>query len=282
MKKHIDPSQIADKRFGQNFLTDHRYVDRIIEAMPEDDLPVVEIGPGLGDLTSALVRVRTVTAFEVDKRLCEHLRSEFEAPIHSERLNLVCGDALERWEQEGLLNEPYHLVANLPYNIATRLVLKALHDPLCRSLTVMVQKEVAVKFAARAGERDFSALSVLAASAGEALVRFEVPPEAFSPPPKVTSAVLSIAKERTLDDAGFERFLKAAFAQPRKKLINNLERIVGKDAIAAAFASISLAAHLRPHEADTQVYHRLYTILKKDINDGQNHTQSTRRKRKRL
>jgi len=239
-RNNTDAARIADKRFGQNFLKDRTYVHRIIQAMPDGSLPIVEIGPGLGDLTSELLRVRSVTAFEVDKRLCEHLRDAFAAEIDSGRLTLICGDALEHWEEGSLLAGPYHLVANLPYNIATRLILNALHDPMCRSLRVMTQKEVAHKFAARPGERDFSSLSVLAESCGHAAVRFEVPPEAFVPPPKVTSAVLAIDKERSLDDRGFERFLKTAFAQPRKKLSKNLERTYGRDAILSAFEAEGL------------------------------------------
>ncbi len=280
MKHNIDAAEIASKRFGQNFLKDHRYVDQIIQAMPDDDLPVAEIGPGLGDLTSALVRVRNVTAFEVDKRLCEHLPTQFSPEIDSGRLKLECGDALERWEAGSLLEEPYHLVANLPYYIATHLILKALHDPLCRSVLVMVQKEVALKFAAQPGERDFSALSVLADSSGEARLRFEVPPEAFVPPPKVTSAVLSIVKEYSLDDTGFERFLKVAFAQPRKKLSKNLERSFDKQTIREAFASLEIDPLSRPHEAATPLYHRLYTILKKEFRDGQDQSKPTKRQRR--
>ena len=260
MKQHIDAAEIADKRFGQNFLKDRRYVDQIIQAMPDDDLPIVDIGPGLGDLTSELIRVRNVTAFEVDKRLCEHLTAHFAADLESERLNIVCGDALEHWEAGSLLKEPYHLVANLPYYIATHLILKALHDPQCQSILVMVQKEVALKFAARSGERDFSALSVLAASCGETDLRFEVPPEAFVPPPKVTSAVLSIIKERSLNEEGFERFLKVAFAQPRKKLSKNLERSFDKRTIQNAFDALEIDLLSRPHEATTLQDHRLYNI----------------------
>ena len=280
MKSNIDAAEIASKRFGQNFLKDHTIVDQIIQAMPEDDLPVAEIGPGLGDLTAALIRVRHVTAFEVDKRLCEHLSVQFAPELDAGRLRLDCGDALERWERGSLLDEPYHLVANLPYYIATHLILRALHDPWCQSVLVMVQKEVAVKFAARSGDRDFSALSVLAANAGVAQVRFEVPPEAFVPPPKVTSAVLSIEKERSLEDARFEQFLKIAFAQPRKKLSKNLERAFPKALIQAAYTAVDLDPLTRPHEATTSIYHHLYTTLKKDFNDGQKQPRSAGKSRR--
>jgi len=281
MKSNIDAAEIASKRFGQNFLKDVRYVDKIIQAMPEDDLSIAEIGPGLGDLTTELIRVRNVTAFEVDKRLCAHLSQQFASGLESGRLKLECGDVLEHWEQGSLLGEPYHLVANLPYYIATHLILRALHDPMCQSILVMVQKEVALKFAAQSGARDFSALSVLADSVGVAQLRFEVPPEAFVPPPKVTSAVLKITKRRTLEDTGFESFLKLAFAQPRKKLSKNLERVFGKETIQAAFEGLNLNPLSRPHEAATSDYHQLYTILKKEYKHGQEPSKRKRRKQKR-
>jgi 16S rRNA (adenine1518-N6/adenine1519-N6)-dimethyltransferase len=281
MKDINDLAEFASKKFGQNFLKDHSYIDQIIQAMSTDDFPVVEIGPGLGDLTTELVKVRDVTAFEVDKRLCEHLRDQFESEISSEKLKLVCGDALEHWEQGGLLDKPYDLVANLPYYLATHFILKALHDPLCQSILVMVQKEVALKFAAHSGERDFSALSVLAQSAGNARLLFEVPREAFVPPPNVTSAVLSIRKDRTLEDSAFERFLKVAFAQPRKKLSKNLEQIFDKETIKSAFVSLDLDSLVRPHEATTSKYHQLYTTLKKDFKDGQEQSKPGKKQRRR-
>ncbi len=279
MKQDIDAAEIASKRFGQNFLKDRRYVDQIIQAMPDDDLPVVEIGPGLGDLTSALVQVRNVTAFEVDTRLCKRLQIRFSHTRGSEKLRLECGDVLKYWEAGSLLEEPYHLVANLPYYIATRLVLKALHDPQCQSILVMMQKEVALKFAAQPGERNFSPLSVLASDSGEACLCFEVPPEAFIPSPKVTSAVLSISKERTLEDPAFERFLKIAFAQPRKKLGKNLENAFDKGAIRHALYAEGIDPLSRPHEVAAEHYHHLYTILKKDLKDGKRESESIRHKR---
>jgi len=106
-----DLAEFASKKFGQNFLKNEIYLHKIIQSMPHDDLKVAEIGPGLGDLTKELVN--NVTAFEVDKRLCEHLSSEFETPISQGRFELRCGDVLERWESGSLLDEPYHLVANL-------------------------------------------------------------------------------------------------------------------------------------------------------------------------
>jgi 16S rRNA (adenine1518-N6/adenine1519-N6)-dimethyltransferase len=270
MKTNIDAAEIASKRFGQNFLKDHRYVDQIIQAMPDDDLPVVEIGPGLGDLTAELLGARQVTAFEVDRELCVHLRNMFSPDLKSGKLKLICNDVFEEWSQRGLVDEPYHLVANLPYYIATHIILEALHDPMCQSLLVMVQKEVALKFSARPGERAFSALSVLTESAGEGRVLFDVPAVAFVPQPRITSAVLSVHKKRALSDHLFEAFLKTAFAQPRKKLIKNLEERFQKEMILRAFARENLDPLTRPHQVATSAYHQIYTFLTKDANHGQN------------
>ncbi len=273
-----DLGQFANKRFGQNFLKSDYYIRQIIQAMPEEksdgkSLRVAEIGPGLGDLTKELVRVRNVTAFEVDKRLCEHLADTLDEAIESDRLRLECGDVLERWGEESLLDEPYRLVANLPYYIATNIILRALKDPNCRSILVMVQKEVAQKFSAVAGKKEFSALSVLTQSVGEATLCFDVEAEAFVPPPKVTSAVLLITKERSDSNEKFERLLRIAFSQPRKKLSKNLSVAFGKDTIANLFDTLELESNLRPHEAETSIYHQIYNELK-DILDGQQHKQT--------
>ena len=266
-------AEFASKKFGQNFLKSDLYLHKIVQAMPNDDLRVAEIGPGLGDLTKELVKARNVTAFEVDKRLCEHLTTEFEEPIHNGHFELRCGDVLERWESGSLLDEPYHLVANLPYYIATNIILKAFRDEHCRSILVMVQKEVAVKFAALAKQKEFSALSVLATSVGKATLCFEVEPEAFVPPPNVTSAVLLIEKERSRDDEKFESFLKIAFQQPRKKLSKNLAARFPKELVAQTFAKLDLDPNLRPHEAETSIYHHIYNELKDNLDGKQQHKQ---------
>ena len=268
-------AEFASKKFGQNFLKNDTYLHKIIQAMPNDNLSVAEIGPGLGDLTKELLGVRNVTAFEVDKRLCEHLSTEFEAPIQKGDFQLKCGDVLERWESGSLLNEPYHLVANLPYYIATNIILKAFKDELCQSILVMVQKEVAVKFSAQTKQKEFSSLSVLSQSVGKATLCFEVPPEAFVPPPNVTSAVLLIEKNQSRDDEKFETFLKIAFAQPRKKLSKNLSVAFSKDIVNQLFTALELDSNVRPHEAETSIYHHIYNELKDNLDGKQ---QSKQRK----
>ncbi len=255
-----DAAKIADKKFGQNFLKDSSVLEKIIEAMPKDGLPIVEIGPGLGDLTRQLIRVGNVRAYEVDKRLCEYLHKEFEEPLKSGRLELICKDILAH---DGSLQESqYSLVANLPYYIATKIILNALHDKHCKRIMVMVQKEVAQKFAAKSGEREFGSLSILAQSVADVELLFDVPPEAFVPPPKVTSAILYIEKKSSLEDKGFEEFLKVATKQPRKTVIKNLSTIYSKAELLKLFEEFGLKPTLRSHEIELSIYHQLYKELK--------------------
>ncbi len=265
-----DLSKFADKKFGQNFLKDELYLRKIIQSMPNDEHKIVEIGPGLGDLTRELLQEeKCVIAFEVDKRLCEHLNSVFKKSIDDGSLEIRCGDVLLSWENGSLVDEPYHLVANLPYYIATHIILKALKDKNCQSILVMVQKEVADKFAAKPKQKEFSSLSVLASSVGEAGVCFDVPPSAFVPPPKVTSAVLKITKERSLEDERFEEFLRSAFAQPRKKLIGNLSNIVDKHMLEEKFNALKMDTNIRPHEATLTQYEDIYNFIKETFNGKQ-------------
>ncbi|RUM62694.1 MAG: 16S rRNA (adenine(1518)-N(6)/adenine(1519)-N(6))-dimethyltransferase [Sulfurimonas sp.] len=253
-------SHKAKKQFGQNFLKDESVLHQIIQAMPTDDRVVVEIGPGLGDLTNYLVDVRSVIAFEVDRDLCKHLNAKFEQKITTKQLQLRCGDVLETWQSE-LLDEPYHLVANLPYYIGTTIILKALADPMCQNVLVMVQKEVAQKFAAQPNEKVFGSLGVIAQSVGTASIVTTVPPSAFEPMPKVDSAVLLIEKKHYHRCEAFEAMLKIAFTQPRKTLMKNLASRYDKTRVRDAFEMLKLPLTIRPHQVTTDDYHQLYTMI---------------------
>ena len=277
MNKIENLSEFANKRYGQNFLKNDAIIKQIIQSIPNDNLKVAEIGPGLGDLTKELVLTRNVTAFEVDKRLCEHLQTTFSEAIHTGTLNIECGDVLKNWEDNLLLKEKYHLVANLPYYIATNIILKALKDENCQSVLVMVQKEVAEKFSAQSGEKAFSGLSVLTQTVGFGELLFDVGAENFVPPPKVTSSILLIVKNRSEDNKNFEDFLKVAFQQPRKKLSKNLSKHYDKDKIETLLLALDMSPSIRPHEAETSMYHHLYNELNKDNIDGR---KENRRKQK--
>ncbi|BCD67194.1 16S rRNA (adenine(1518)-N(6)/adenine(1519)-N(6))-dimethyltransferase RsmA [Nitratiruptor sp. YY09-18] len=258
---------VAKKRFGQNFLKDRVVLEKIIQSMPKTDNIVVEIGPGLGDLTQKLLEHKDVIAFEIDKDLCRHLQQKFAQEISSGRLKLICGDVIDHWKQH-LVEQDYDLVANLPYYVATNIVLKALSDERCKNILVMLQKEVADKFSAKPGAKEFSSLAVLAQSVGEVKRAIIVKPSSFSPPPKVDSAVLAIQKHTNLDDKDFMEFLKIAFKQPRKILMKNLSQHYPKEKLATIFSQLGLASNIRPHEASTSIYHQLYKRLKEKI-DGE-------------
>jgi 16S rRNA (adenine1518-N6/adenine1519-N6)-dimethyltransferase len=247
----------AKKRLGQNFLRDAVVQKRIVEAIPETKYRLVEIGSGLGDLTREILTKREMIAIEIDRELIASLEVRFASEIASKRLKLICADALLLWKEGGVSEIEYDLVGNLPYYIATEIILCALADPLCKSLTVMTQKEVAWKWTAEKG----SALSLLARSVGETRLCFDVPPEAFEPKPKIFSAVLRIIKNADSFDMEFSRFLRAAFAQPRKTLLGNLRKRYEKTAVEKAFRICRIAPMARAHELTLEQFKRLKNIL---------------------
>ena len=267
----------AKKKFGQNFLKDEAIKNRIIQSMPKSATNVAEIGPGLGDLTQKLLdSCERVSAFEIDLELCGVLKQKFKSEIASEQLMLVCEDVLDVWGEKSLLDEEYHLIANLPYYVATNIILRALADSKCKTILVMVQKEVAIKFASRSGDREFSGLAILANSIAKAEVLFDVAPECFEPQPKVTSAILRITKDKefvktsekdgifdsTKELKEFETFLKRAFAAPRKTLYKNLQAIASKEDILQHFSDLGLAQNIRGHQLSIEIYHLLFKKLK--------------------
>ena len=214
----------AKKRYGQNFLKDENILTKIIESMPNNSNHTVEIGPGLGDLTQRLVKYKEMTAYEVDSDLFTILQAKFATQIESNKLKLIHTDVLEAWDNQGTLYDgKYDLIANLPYYIATNIILRAFEDSNCEHIIVMIQKEVANKFSASEGDKDFSSLGVIAKlMTKESRILFDVPPESFEPAPKVMSSILFIRKDRDATvSKEFKKFLKAAFVQPRKKLSKN-------------------------------------------------------------
>ena len=257
----------AKKRYGQNFLKDTAVLEKIIQSMPKTDNIAVEIGPGLGDLTKRLIHIKDVIAFEIDNDLCNILKIEFKDEIDKNRLILKCGDVLGYWKNS-LVDKPYDLVANLPYYAATNIVLRALKDKNCKNILVMLQKEVAQKFASCSEDKEFSSLAVLAQSTGIVKKLFDVEPKSFEPAPKVTSSVLYIKKSQSIEDENFEHFLKVAFLAPRKRLLKNLSKKYDKNKIEKAFNQLNLLPNIRPHQATTSIYHQLYEILEKRKVDG--------------
>ncbi len=259
----------AKKKYGQNFLKDTTVLDKIIQSMPNNNNYVVEIGPGLGDLTKNLVKYKDMTAYEVDTDLISILESKFAIEMKEDKLKLIHTDVLEAWDKQKTLHDGrYDMIANLPYYIATNIILRALEDDNCEHIIVMIQKEVAQKFTAHVNEKEFSSLGIISESLSiEARILFDVPPESFDPPPKVMSSILYIRKDMNKSiEKGFKDFLKACFMQPRKKLSKNLSSVVDKSFISKMYEELEINDNIRPHEVSSSLYSQMYTKVKNGRN----------------
>jgi len=219
---------VAHKRLGQNFLLDLNLTGRMARSAGRlDQATVIEIGPGPGGLTRALLAcgARRVLAIERDRR-CLAALGELAA-VYPGRLDVVAGDALE-FDPATFSERPRKIVANLPYNIATLLVLgwlKQVGD--YESLTLMLQREVAERLTAAPRSKSYGRLSILVQWVADVRILFDVPARAFVPPPRVTSSVVAILpRAEPLAPAHrptLERITAAAFGQRRKMLRTSLK-----------------------------------------------------------
>ncbi|MBX9825006.1 MAG: 16S rRNA (adenine(1518)-N(6)/adenine(1519)-N(6))-dimethyltransferase RsmA [Xanthobacteraceae bacterium] len=223
----------AKKSLGQNFLLDLNLTGRIARAAgPLDGVSVVEIGPGPGGLTRALLAegARRVIAVERDERAVAALHEI--AGHYPGRLTVVPGDAMEFDPAPHLDRGPARIVANLPYNIATVLLTGWLAaepwPPWYDRMVLMFQREVAERIAAPPGGKTYGRLSVLSAWRAQAKILFDVNPSAFVPPPKVTSSVVQLiprAAPLPCNRSTLERVTEAAFGQRRKMLRQSLKSL---------------------------------------------------------
>jgi 16S rRNA (adenine1518-N6/adenine1519-N6)-dimethyltransferase len=220
----------AKKELGQNFLLDLNLTARIARvAGPLEGVRVIEVGPGPGGLTRALLAegAREVIAIERDARALPALAQIAEA--YPGRLTVISGDAMEM-DYRLLADGPTRIIANLPYNIATPLLTGWLTlDPwpsFFESLTLMFQREVAERICARPGEDPYGRLGVLAGWRTEARIAFNVGRQAFVPPPNVTSSVVHLVPKAVGDDVtvkNLEHITRAAFGQRRKMVRQSLK-----------------------------------------------------------
>ncbi|CAI2935499.1 16S rRNA (adenine(1518)-N(6)/adenine(1519)-N(6))-dimethyltransferase RsmA [Aminobacter niigataensis] len=226
----------AKKALGQNFLLDLNLTSKVARAAGDlTGVTVIEVGPGPGGLTRALLMngARRVIAIERDER-CLAALAEI-SNHYPERLEVVSGDALKTDFAALAGGEPTKIVANLPYNIGTELLVRWLTvqdwPPFYQSLTLMFQREVAERIVAKPASPAFGRLGVLAGWRTDARIAFDVPPQAFTPPPKVTSSVVHLEPRQVplpADVKVLGRVTEAAFGQRRKMLRQSLKSMGGE------------------------------------------------------
>ncbi|MFZ4607129.1 MAG: 16S rRNA (adenine(1518)-N(6)/adenine(1519)-N(6))-dimethyltransferase RsmA [Caulobacter sp.] len=223
---------LADKSFGQHFLLDLNITRKIARlAGPLDGQTVIEVGPGPGGLTRALLEAGAkVIAVEKDPRFLPLLEELAQAA--DGRLTLVQGDAL-KVDEAALAGGPGHVVANLPYNVGTPLLIKWLTGPWRPiSMSLMFQKEVADRIAAPVNDDAYGRLGVICQALCSAKVVMDLPARAFTPPPKVASAVVRLdplpERPPEAEIAALEKVTAAAFGQRRKMLRSSLKLLGGE------------------------------------------------------
>ncbi|MGF9692737.1 16S rRNA (adenine(1518)-N(6)/adenine(1519)-N(6))-dimethyltransferase RsmA [Rhizobium sp. 0TCS1.26] len=226
----------ARKALGQNFLLDLNLTQKIARtAGPLEGITVIEVGPGPGGLTRAILSLgaKKVIAVERDPR-CLPALAEIESHYPG-RLEVIEGDALKTDFASLVPDGPVRIIANLPYNVGTQLLvnwlLPATWPPFWQSMTLMFQKEVGQRIVAEEDDDHYGRLGVLCGWRTEARMAFDVPPQAFTPPPKVTSTVVHLTpRDNPLpcDVTKLERVTMAAFGQRRKMLRQSVKSLGGE------------------------------------------------------
>lgn len=257
----------AGRRLGQHFLVDPNTVRRVVRlagVSPHD--AILEIGPGLGSLTVELAAVaRRVIAVEVDPRVAEALADVLDdAP----NVEVVVGDALQVDLRE-VCGGPVELVANLPYVVATPILLRVLDDvPEVTGGLVMAQRELGRRWVAGPGDRDYGAVSVRVALRAQATIVGDVPATVFLPPPKVSSVLVSFERHSSPvidvdDEAAFVRLVRDAFGH-RRKMLRNALLAAGRDRaiVEAAVERAGIADRSRASDLGLVEFARLYEELR--------------------
>ncbi len=222
----------AKKSLGQNFLFDLNLTRKIARAANlGPNTHVIEIGPGPGGLTRALLEqdIIKLTAVERDQR-CVNALNDYVKPVVGDKLEIIEGDALEI-DPADITKAPRAIVANLPYNVATPLLIGWLQNATAyESMTLMFQKEVAMRITAEVGTKAYGRLSVLAQWLCECSRVFDVPASAFTPPPKITSSIVRLVPKVLGDDQPAIKTIEIvtglAFGQRRKMLRQSLKSMV--------------------------------------------------------
>lgn len=256
-------------KLGQHFLSSTRYRERIADALRlrRDDL-VIEIGPGRGAITGLLAEHAChVVAIELDARLAAQLKEDFAA---SRNVEIVHADILAANIEKIL--EPTkecYVFGNLPYYITSPILHHLFQFRTCiRGMALLMQREVAERITAAPGSRDYGYLSVFVQLFSQPQIRFTVPPGAFSPPPKVQSALAEFRMTPRFPDwsaektSSFLEFVKTCFAQKRKSLVNNLATVAPRRQVENKLLNLELPATVRAEQMSIGQLAALFDTLK--------------------
>jgi 16S rRNA (adenine1518-N6/adenine1519-N6)-dimethyltransferase len=255
------------KRFGQHFLRDRRVLERIADALAlTGSETVVEIGPGRGALTDLLAeRAGRLVAVEIDRDLAAHLRERYAS---NPRVEIVEADVLERDLGALAGGDDFVLAGNVPYYITTPILFHALRHPRPRRAVYLVQREVADRVAAAPGGKEYGALSVNVQAVASAELLLHVPPGAFSPPPKVDSAVIRVTPRpdpavTPEEERPFRTFVQEAFGMRRKQMRRVVRTIAALDAEGAdgILARAGVDPEARPETLSPETFARVVREL---------------------
>jgi len=277
INNNINNKYKAKKRFGQNFLTNEYYLNNIITQINACSTEnIIEIGPGLGALTGNLLdKVASITAIEIDKDCIEYLNKNYK----NKKLNIIEKDVLkidfpELIKSELIKSELIKLdinkdkkikiIGNLPYNISSPLIIKLL--PITnkiQDMTFLLQKEVVDRLSASPNNKQYGRLSIIAQYFCDVTPLCEIPPEAFSPAPKVQSKLVRLtSRSKTItpelkDITSLEKVTRIAFNQRRKQLKSALKQLFSEDEL----MKINIDPKLRPENLEIKDYIKLANLL---------------------
>ena len=250
----------AKKKYGQNFLIDSNVVDKIAKNACDINMTTIEIGPGLGALTEMLLKYsKDVDAYEIDPDMYELLKKN----IDDDRLNVYLGDFLD--SDLGKYSDKVNVCANLPYYVTTPILFKIFESELdINKITVMVQKEVGERICAKAGDKEYSALSVEVQYLYKTKIEMNVSRKVFYPEPNVDSIIISFSPDRERSrvfENDFFEFVKNCFRMRRKTLYNNLKDLYSTEEIENMFIKTGLKDTIRAQEIELDTFIEIFRIL---------------------
>ena len=226
----------AKKHLGQHFLIDLNIAQKIVNALPQDDLAIIEIGPGTGVLTQYLIEKDNFTAFDIDTESIAFLKEKYTQ--HKDKIQFQ--DFLQADLTPLASKGNFKVIGNFPYNISTQIMFKVLeHRSSVSSLVGMFQREVAQRIAEKPGSKTYGILSVLLQAFYKIEYLFTVSEHVFNPPPKVKSAVIRLTRNTTdklnCNEELFFKVVKASFNQRRKTVRNSVKVLSGNSAVESVY-----------------------------------------------